>query len=532
MASATRRNLLKAGGAALAGLAGADVARGGVLAAGKVKADAAKDAPDIEAGGAWARPQEQKGNGLNVILLVSDTFRADNLEAYGSRWVQAPYLNKLASQSAIFEHAHPEGLPTIPVRRQLVTGRRVIPLHYYPQHEPVQLPGWHDLFYEDVTLSEVLREAGYVSALIADLPHLQRPDRSFHRGYDYYEWIRGQEIDSYGQAPRKVPDLSGLYPADYLNRPELTKQFARQRNSAFQLFLNQYLANRKRWLQDGESIVEITSKKAIRWLNENHDQGPFFLHVEAFDPHEPWDPPKQFLEQYLKNPGPHSWPEPPYSDTGVPKEGVERLRANYAGEASAVDHWFGQILATVDELGLADNTVVVFLADHGALLGEQGQFVKGPERLRRQVTHIPLLIRTPDKRFASQRVPGFLQVPDVAPTILGRLGLKAPARFTGVDVWPKAPGAAATDRDHVVIAYSWIASVRTHEWNYSAVWNKAKYKGNYPPQLYDLKADPDELHNVIDKHPDVARVLQAKIDAYIASGRNLTNGTFHSQEAS
>jgi len=371
----------------------------------------------------------------------------------------------------------------------------------------------------------------HVPAQRPPVPHLQRPDRSFHRGYDYYEWIRGQEIDNYGQAPRKLADFSELFPADYLNRPELTKQFARQRNSAFQLFLNQYLANRKRWLQDGESIVEITSKKAIRWLNENHDQGPVFLHVEAFDPHEPWDPPKQFLEQYLKSPGPHSWPEPPYSDTGVPKEGVERLRANYAGEASAVDHWFGQILATVDELGLTDNTVVVFLADHGALLGEQGQFVKGPERLRRQVTHIPLLIRTPDKRFAAQRVPGFLQVPDVAPTILGRLGLKAPARFTGVDVWPKAPGAAATDRDHVVIAYSWIASVRTHEWNYSAVWNKAKYKGDYPPQLYDLKADPDELHNVIDKHPDVARALHAKIDAYIASGQNLTNGTFHSQEA-
>ena len=84
---------------------------------------------------------------------------------------------------------------------------------------------------------------------------------------------------------------------------------------------------------------------------------------------------------------------------------MERLRANYAGEASAVDHWFGKILDTVGELGLADNTVVVFMADHGALLGEQGQFVKGPERLRTQVAHIPLLIRMPASQPQAGRCP-------------------------------------------------------------------------------------------------------------------------------
>lgn len=512
MSGTSRRNLLKGAGV-LAGLAGLPTAAGA--------------APRSAAGGGshWERPEKQTGNNLNVILLVADTFRADNLAAYGSTWVECPNLNRFAEQAIVFEEAHPEAMPTIPVRRTLITGRRAAPMQYYFQHEPVQLPGWHDLYNEDVTVSEVLTEAGYVTALIADLPHLQRPGRSFHRGYGNYEWVRGQEIDSYGHAPRKMPDFADLYPAEYLNQPELNKQFASGRG--FHEFLNQYSANRRRWLRDGDSIVEQTARKAVAWLKENHQEGPFFLHVEAFDPHEPWDPPLPFLMKYLKQPGPHSWPEPPYGNAKVPPEGVKRLRANYAGEASNVDYWFGKILDTAGELGLLENSVVLFVSDHGALLGEQDQFVKGPERLRRQVTHIPLLLKMPGKQFAGKRASGFVQIPDIAPTILGRLNLKPPARMTGEDLWPYVTRERTNRRDHVVTAYGWIGAVRTAEWNYSAVWNPKKYTGQYKPQLYSRKQDRDELTTVTDDHPAVVKELHAKLERYIASGRGITSGSFN-----
>jgi arylsulfatase A-like enzyme len=262
-------------------------------------------------------------------------------------------------------------------------------------------------------------------------------------------------------------------------------------------------------------------------LQEYHREGPFFLHVEAFDPHEPWDPPQQFLEKYLKGPGKHSWPEPPYSDAQVPPEGVERLRANYAGEASNVDYWFGKVLDTAAELGLLENTVVVFMSDHGALLGEQSQWVKGPERLRKQVTHVPVLVRVPGNGFAGKRVPGFVQTPDIMPTILGRLDLKAPARVTGHDLWPYVTGQRSNQREYVVQAYGWIAAVRTPEWNYSAIWNREKYEGKYPPQLYNRKNDPEELHSVAEQHPAVVKELQTKLEQYIASGWGVTSGSFN-----
>jgi arylsulfatase A-like enzyme len=167
------------------------------------------------------------------------------------------------------------------------------------------------------------------------------------------------------------------------------------------------------------------------------------------------------------------------------------------------------------------------MADHGAMLNEQGQWVKGPERLRKQVTHIPLLMRVPGNPYAAKRVPGFVQVPDVAPTIYGRLNLKSPSRVTGQDLWPYVTGERTNPRDHVVTAYGYIAAVRTPEWNYSAIWNREKYVGEYKPQLYNRKKDPDELKTVADDHSATVRELHTKLEQYIASGWGITSGSFN-----
>jgi arylsulfatase A-like enzyme len=517
---ATRRDLLKGGAlAGLAGLVGCK-AKEATAPAKSAEENAAK-LPQAR----WEAPLKQKGNNLNLIVMVSDTFRADNLAVYGSDWVETPYLNKFADQSVVFESFYPEGMPTVPIRRQLYTGRRIFPTHSYFQQDTVQSFGWHPLYLEDVTLSETLQAADYRTALIADVYHIMKPGLNFHRGFSYYEWIRGQEIDFYAQAPREAPDFSNLYPAEYFTLMDQT-QPANLGANALKKFLNQYTANRKRWLEHGESIVEQTAKSSIRWLKENHDQGPFYLHVEVFDSHEPWDPPQHFLEQYLKEPTKHTWPEPPYGNVNVPEEGVRRLRANYAGEASNVDYWYGQVLETAKSLGLYDNTVIVFLSDHGALLNEQGQWCKGPEKIRKQVSHVPLLIHVPNNQHAGRKVPGFVQTPDVVPTVLGRLNIKPSYRVTGEDIWPFVAGEKTNPREYIVSSFGAIASVRTAEWNYSAVWDKERYEGNYQPQLYDLKQDPNELKSVADQHPQVLKELQSKLDEYFASGKDLTSGTF------
>ena len=477
-------------------------------------------------GGIWERPPDQrdKGNRRNLILLNVDTFRADNLQCYGGNGlVECPSLDSFSEDCVIFDDVHPEALPTIPIRRVLMTGRRILPYYSYHQHEPVQLPGWHELYYEDQTVSETLHEAGYHTALIADIPHMQRPGKNFHRGYRYYEWVRGHEVDYYAQAPHEHPDFSHIVPASYASIPEIA-------TSSRNTFFNQFNANRLRYEKECEALIELTAKNVMGWLKRNHDESPFFLHLEAFDPHEPWDPPKRFLDHYMPDATGPAWWEPPYADIAVPEEGVKRFRANYAGESMCVDYWLGEILKTIGELGLFDNSIVVFTSDHGALLGEQGQFLKGPERIRTQVTHNPLLVRLPGNEHAGQHVKGFVTHPDIAPTLMGLLELDPPPRATGENFWPLVTGETKTLHEHLVQCYGWIGAVRTPEWNYSQVVNQQRYGREYKPQLYNLEKDPQELTSVADQYPDVVQDLSAKLSDYLESGKGITTGSFHARE--
>jgi arylsulfatase A-like enzyme len=207
------------------------------------------------------------------------------------------------------------------------------------------------------------------------------------------------------------------------------------------------------------------------------------------------------------------------------------MRANYAAEATCVDFWLGKVLDTVGELGLFENSIVVFLSDHGALLGEQEQFVKGPERLRGQVTHIPLLIRLPGKQFAGRKVSGLIQMPDLMPTLLHLTALKPPSRVTGSNFWPLVTGEMKSLREYAVQAYGWVAAIRTHEWNFSEVWKPEGYEGEYRPQLYDLREDPEELRSVADRYPDVTRKLSAQLKDYLRSGEEITRGSFQEKES-
>ncbi len=377
-----------------------------------------------------------------------------------------------------------------------------------------------------MTLSETLLASGYLTALVSSLYHEFKPGRNFQRGFQSWRWVRGLEWDSYGTSPHNLLDVSDLVSPEYMARfPALHEQ------------LSQYKANRNVWRQKGESVTQIAIEEAIRWLNDNHDQRPFYLHVELFNSHEPWDPPRRFLEKYMPNATGPSFIEPPYDTVPLADEIKQRFRANYAGSVNDVDYWVGNLLDTIEQFRLFDNTVVVFMSDHGAMLGEHGQFLKGPDKLRGQVTHVPLLIRAPDGP-GGEKVDGFVQIPDVMPTVIHLLGLKPPSRVTGANLWPPAQGDARALRDHVVQTYGWVGAVRTKEWSYSEIWKPEAHQDQYrvlpgaplniyKPQLYNLEKDPNELTDVADRHPDVTRQMSAKMKDYVAAGEGMTLGSFN-----
>ena len=520
-------------------MSGADFSRRGFLksavagatasAAGLPAAAQTHGAEDRTCGAEWQKPPQQTGNGLNLIVIVADTFRADNLACYGPKWLEhleTPNLDRFAQRATVFADAYAELMPTIAIRRTLYTGRRGIPAYFFPQHENVQIPGWHPLYHEDVTLSETLLEAGYINALISSVYHQFKPGRNFHRGFQTWEWVRGLEFDFYGTSPHRLLDVSDLTSDDFLAKyPSLRDH------------LSQYKANKNRWQQQGESVSQITAQAATRWLNQNYAEKPFYLQVEFFDPHEPWDPPRRFLEKHMPNAHGPSFIEPSYDTILLSDDIKNRMRANYAGAVSCVDHWVGSILEAIEQFGLLENSVVVFMGDHGAMLGEHEQFLKGPDKLRGQVTHVPMLVHVPGNPYAGKKAGGFIQIPDVMPTVLGRLGLKPPSRVTGSDFWPLATGTGTSTHEYVVQTYGWVGAIRNAEWSYSEIWKpeakQDKYRKSpgaasmpYQPQLYNLQNDPKELADVAEKYPDVARQMSARMKEYIASGEGVTTGSF------
>ena len=453
---------------------------------------------------------------MNLLIVVSDTFRWDYIGAYGNEWIETPCLDRLAAESVVFDDAYAEGLPTIPARRVIFTGRNIVPFAYRPQpSDGVQLHGWHPLYDEDVTLSEHLRQHDFMSALFNDVYHMMKPGKNFHRGFDYWYWTRGQEGDPYAM----------------LDAKRVSKQLrraARGRKLHPRAWVIQHLVNRSSWRSEKDTIVAQTMCKAADWLRDYTLKNPFYLHVECFDPHEPWDPPVKYARKYdAKFTADDACDGliPPGHVSRMTERQVRNTQTAYAAECSLVDRWFGHLLETLEETGHAKDTLVVFTSDHGCMMGEQGEIHKGQDRLRNQCTRLPLFIRHPRGKGGGQRVSGFVQHQDIMPTCLGLMGLPVPRRVLGRSVWPMVEG-KARGRSYAVSAFGSYACIRTRKWNYVCPWTPLR-KGAKPRiELYDLEADPEELTNVVADHPDVARGLADRLEAHMRKLAPKTDGSF------
>jgi len=482
----------------------------GAGAAAAASAHTARQAAPPAASPPLEEPPEQKGNGLNLIVICADTWGANYLGCYGNSWIKTPNVDRFAARSALFLDAYPESLPTIPCRRVLYTGRRIFPTRQIVQpDDQVRIRGWHQLFAEDITFAEMLRKASYTTGLVSDLYHTFKPGKNFHRGFDCWRWIRGQEQDRWESGPKAGIDIAGY-------------RHPSQKN----VNLMQYLLNRRDWKREEDWLAAQVFTDAMRWLDRNApDNRPFYLHIESFAPHEYWDPPDPYYRLYMKSDykGPRLI-QPPVTTTDMSPLEVEHARALYFGLVTMVDAWIGKFLAKAESLGLMKNTVIVFLSDHGTMMGEQGHLHKAETRLRIQVNRVPLIVYDPRRNYDGRKIRGYLQHTDVVPSLLDMLGLKPPRRVTGESFAPLLAGKRSGGlRDTVFTGWGIHAAVRTPEFNYITRWTPGD---NFAEQLYDLRKDPEELTNVVAQNPSVAQEYRKKLDAYIASGRGVTGGTF------
>ncbi|RLE78968.1 MAG: hypothetical protein DRJ52_09415 [Thermoprotei archaeon] len=450
----------------------------------------------------------------NVIFIVSDTFRRDHLRCYGNNWIKTKYLEDFASKSIIFDRAYCASFPTVPARRDIFTGRYS---YVYA--------GWEPLKPDEVVISEILKKAGILTYLIADTPHFLRDGYNFQRGFHGWMWIRGQENDLYLVSPEQVE-----FPCDpsKLRNPDFT--------------VVQYLRNISLRRYESDFFVAQTMTEAVKWLERNYGRKGFFLYIDTFDPHEPWDPPRWYVDMY--NPDYTGeeviYPRYDYCDF-LTKEELEHIRALYAAEVTLVDRWFGYLYQKIEDMGLLNNTMIIFTTDHGFLLGEHNIVGKSLIRekefsfipLYEEIARIPLIIYHPEIK-GGKRIDAIVQLPDLAPTVLDFLGVEIPETMEGKSLIPLMEGEVDEVHEFAVSSptikkgpvANTCTTVTTKKWSLifsgkplkkevelrdvDSLAKKAKTEEKVRIELYDLEKDPKQEHNILGENLDIARELLYK----------------------
>jgi arylsulfatase A-like enzyme len=269
------------------------------------------------------------------------------------------------------------------------------------------------------------------------------------------------------------------------------------------------------WQSEEDTFVARTMQDACRWLERNHTHDKFFLYVDAFDPHEPWDPPQHYRDMY--DPGYTGevvdHPLYDYCDYLAPEE-LRHCQALYAGEATMVDTWLGRLFETMEHLGLYEDTAVLFLSDHGHYIGDHGRVGKsglgpdGPWPLYEEVAHINFMARVPGG-VQGARLDFLAQPVDIMPTILDLAGVPIPGVVHGQSLKPLFFGGALPQRPITVTspgltddASSPVCSSIT-----DGAWT-LHYRGpNYPAELYDLEQDEAQEHNLHGERTEEAQRL-------------------------
>ena len=437
---------------------------------------------------------------MNLIFIVLDTLRADHMGCYGNAWIKTPRFDEFAQESAVFDRCYPESLPTVPARRAIVTGNRMYPFRDWQPvpGDNVTTPGWAPLRDTDITVSEILLNAGYRTAFFTDVLHFFKPSMNFHRGFDEWRWIRGQEYDRYRSAP--VPKDIDI---DHYLTPNLYGTYA-EAKTIRHLSCNAWRKKEADW------SAPLVFQEGMRWLEENHeDSEKFYLYIDAYDPHEPWDPPKEYSEMY--DPG-YNGKEVIVCKPGNPNDylnqaELKHMKACYAGEVTMIDKWFGKLVDKVNELGLDKNTVIIVTSDHGTPLGEHNIIHKIPLAMYPTLMDIPLMIRHPEGIGAGKRFDDIVYHHDLFMTLLNFADVEPPDPVDSQDIWSIVTGKGGFNRNFATCSFGRYIWLRDDNYVYIAETDGSD------PQLFDLQTDPDHFINIAADHPGVCKEMLQKAEA-------------------
>ena len=432
----------------------------------------------------WALAQRPP----NILWICGDDHAPYVMGAYGNPQVRTPNLDKFAAQGMRFDRAYCNSPVCTASRQSFITGRYPRTIGVTQLKTPLPENG--------VTLAEVLRRAGYNTAAIGKM-HFNSP---LKHGFD--QLIDLPQHQAWLRAKGKTALPVGV---------EVQPPWKPFKDPA-SIWLNS--AGQPFGAVDADMPGTYFAQQAANFLRDHKDK-PFFLITSFYEPHSPFHFPVEYRDRHKSKEfqAPKVGPE---DDWQIPKifrhltdHEKQGIIAAYYTSSEFLDRNIGTVLDALEKSGQAENTLVVYLGDHGYMLGQHGRFEKhcGYEPAVRS----PLLIRFPAKIKPKQSTKALVEFIDVYPTILDYAGVPIPPNVQGKSLVPVLSGKTKRHREQVFIEYSENeeAYIRTDRWKFIYSTGKRVREDGYVTetplpgqtiQLFDLEQDPDELTNLAGKN--------------------------------
>jgi arylsulfatase A-like enzyme len=411
----------------------------------------------------------------NILFILADDLGWGDVGYHGSD-IRTPNIDSLAATGAKLEEFYCQPLCT-PTRAAFLSGR--YPFRYGLQTGVIPSGGRYGLPTDEVTLPQVLKEAGYSTSIVGKW-HVGHADKAFwpqQRGFDYAYGPLIGEIDHFKHTSHGVLD----------------------------------------WFRNGEPLEEegydtdLFAADAIRVINAQDGTTPFFLYLAFTAPHSPYQAPQAYLDRY----------------TDI----ADEQRRTYAAQITAMDDRIGEVIAALDAKGLRENTLVLFVSDNGgtrskmfvgeaAVAGDlppsNGHYREGKGTTYEGGTRVVALANWPGQ-IKSATVNEKMHVVDMLPTFAGLAGASVSKTkpLDGLDVWQAISSRGRSPRDEIVYNIEPTGGA-VRQGNMKLVWT-----ATLPQQieLFDIAKDPSEKSNLAEKYPRKVAELRARIEALAAEAQ-------------
>jgi arylsulfatase A-like enzyme len=475
----------------------------------------------------------------NIVCFVTDQMRADHLGCTGNPDIKTPNVDRLADEGVVFTESFVANVVCMPNRACMFTGR-------YPKANGVRENGIPLQPNPDV-LPDVLRRAGYQTASFGKIhlapfggkkehglaPHELVESKEFwdgggelpqpYHGLEHVYFVGGHVYYVFGHYKR---DLDAIDPALYAGYskagalvPPSGAPDSWKLSIPEELHYNTFIADH-----------------AIDYIRARDARRPFFIWCSFPDPHHPFAAPRPWCDMYDPNaitfkPARRDGEIdelPPYFRAcyeghqvtsglewdmrTVTDEHYRETLAHTYGMVSMVDHNVGRVVAALDELGLLDNTIIVFLSDHADMMGDHWLGKKGPF-LFRSLARVPTVWRLPKRFGAHGETDTLVSSVDLMPTLLDLCGVDCPPGVQGRSYKTVLTTGQGPARDWIYIEFDEqylgdrLRQIRSKDWAITY------FANNDHGMLFDLERDPDELHNLWDSpaHQAVKRDLLVEL---------------------